>query len=150
MRVLTVRQPYATRIVSGLKTVENRTRNTHLRGAVLIHAGAQLHERFGHATHPNIAKLPRASVVGSVQLIDSHRASLTPGKCCTFDSGAEWPDNWENLYEDRDKVFHWVLGDAVEFVTPIPHVVGALGFWAADDRVDHLASISETITKGTK
>ena len=36
---LSVRQPWAWLIVSGLKDVENRPRRTHYRGSLLIHAG---------------------------------------------------------------------------------------------------------------
>jgi len=43
-KVLTVRQPYASLLVSGIKDVENRSRRTNYRGTVLIHAGAKWHE----------------------------------------------------------------------------------------------------------
>lgn len=38
---LSIRQPWAWAIVSGFKPVENRTWWTHVRGRILIHAGAQ-------------------------------------------------------------------------------------------------------------
>jgi hypothetical protein len=39
---LSVRQPWAWLIVSGLKDIENRPRRTHYRGPLLIHAGLSL------------------------------------------------------------------------------------------------------------
>jgi hypothetical protein len=39
---LSVRQPWAWLIVSGLKDIENRPRRTHYRGPLLIHAGLNL------------------------------------------------------------------------------------------------------------
>jgi hypothetical protein len=36
---LTIRQPWATLIISGGKNIENRTWRTHYRGPILIHAG---------------------------------------------------------------------------------------------------------------
>jgi len=39
---LSVRQPWAWLIVSGLKDIENRPRPTHYRGPLLIHAGLSL------------------------------------------------------------------------------------------------------------
>jgi hypothetical protein len=39
---LSVRQPWAWLIVSGLKDIENRPRRTHYRGSLLIHAGLSL------------------------------------------------------------------------------------------------------------
>lgn len=40
MRVLTVRQPWASAIVQGWKDIENRTWETRYRGPLLIHAAA--------------------------------------------------------------------------------------------------------------
>lgn len=39
MKVLTVCQPYATLIASGVKSIENRSWDTRYRGALAIHAG---------------------------------------------------------------------------------------------------------------
>ena len=39
MKVITVKQPYATLIAEGLKKYEFRTWNTKYRGDILIHAG---------------------------------------------------------------------------------------------------------------
>lgn len=141
MRALTVRQPYAERLVRGTKTVENRSRNVHLRGLVLIHAAAAIHDRFAAEQYPHILKMPRSSVVGSAQLVGAHRASVEAGGCCGFDAGAEYQSSDG---EEFDKpIFHWLFADAVEFVTPIPHVKGSLGFWEPDARVSHLATIAE-------
>ena len=38
MKVITIKQPWASLIVSGLKNIENRTWKTNFRGRVLIHA----------------------------------------------------------------------------------------------------------------
>jgi ASCH domain len=42
LSALSVRQPWAWLIVSGLKDIENRPRRTHHRGPLLIHAGLSL------------------------------------------------------------------------------------------------------------
>ncbi len=136
MKALTVRQPFASRIVAGRKTVENRSRRTSLRGLLVVHAGAQLHDRFAGADDAPLRRMPLAAVLGTVQLVDSHVASLTPGGCCEYEQGPEWP-------EGEETVFHWVLRDPVEFVTPIPRVRGALGFWEPEPTTQHLISISE-------
>jgi len=41
VKVLTVRQPYASDIASGVKTVELRSRATHYRGPLAIHSSAK-------------------------------------------------------------------------------------------------------------
>lgn len=43
-KVLSVRQPYASLLVNGIKDVENRSRKTNFRGTVLIHASAKMHD----------------------------------------------------------------------------------------------------------
>jgi hypothetical protein len=42
LRALSVRQPWAWLIVNGFKDIENRSRRTHHRGSLLIHAGSSL------------------------------------------------------------------------------------------------------------
>lgn len=42
MKALTVRQPWASLIVAGLKRVENRTWRTNYRGSLVIHAAARV------------------------------------------------------------------------------------------------------------
>ena len=42
LRALSVHQPWAWLIVSGVKDIENRLRRTHHRGPLLIHAGLSL------------------------------------------------------------------------------------------------------------
>lgn len=46
-KVLSVRQPYASLLVGGIKDVENRSRRTNFRGTVLIHASAKMHDIVG-------------------------------------------------------------------------------------------------------
>ncbi len=82
---LSVRQPWAWLIVSGLKDVENRPRRTHYRGPLLIHAGLSLDSY----TEENVAwlnnkfgvripvKLDTGGIVGIVDVVDcveSHKS----------------------------------------------------------------------------
>jgi hypothetical protein len=41
MKALTVKQPWASLIVEGIKNIENRTWKTNFRGRILIHAATQ-------------------------------------------------------------------------------------------------------------
>lgn len=137
MKALTIRQPYAARVVAGVKTVENRTAPTSTRGRVLIHAGAQIHDRFKDDA-VWLSTWERSAVIGTVQLVDSHRAGTPACKCDAAD-GAEFII--DSGPKQGQTPYHWVLQDAVRFVTPIPRVKGFLGFWEPDDRVQHLASL---------
>jgi|ERR1700687_42153 len=52
MKMISIRQPWASLIVSGAKDVENRTWPTRYRGTVLIHASL----RADHVTGDDIAR----------------------------------------------------------------------------------------------
>ena len=140
MIALTVRQPYAARIVAGVKTIENRSRGTRLRGQVLIHAGGSIHKRFAmNERDPllqarEVGMLPRSALVGVVQLVGAHHADTCPDvEACTR-AGGERPTR------DEPDVWHWELADAVRFATEVPRIKGQLGFWAPDDLGQDLAA----------
>jgi hypothetical protein len=75
VKILSIRQPWASLITHGLKDVENRTWSTKYRGLVLIHASQnedkissdELQRRFG----VNAPKLrPTGGVIGVVDIVD--------------------------------------------------------------------------------
>lgn len=148
MIALTIRQPYADRIVRGVKAIENRSRFTHVRGLVLIHAGGMIHDRYTRHDHDPltgriIGTLPRKAVVGVAQLIGCHNATACPDRLHCLTVGGEFPT------DESPKVFHWELADVVRFETEIPRVNGALGFWHPDARVVDLGStaIAEAVAR---
>ena len=73
IRVLSIRQPWAELIVSGVKRIENRSWSTNYRGPVLIHAGlrptdapiAEIERKFAIKIPRD---LPRGGVVGIARL----------------------------------------------------------------------------------
>ena len=73
MKAITVRQPWASMIVRGIKRVENRTwcPNGH-RGPLAIHAGlnrSELH-RCDDPSYPAVDELEFGAIVGVVDLVD--------------------------------------------------------------------------------
>jgi hypothetical protein len=90
MRAITLRQPFADELMSGSKTIENRTWSTDYRGLVLIHTG----QRYAAGGR----ELPHGVVLGVAELIDVHEASDSvedtergpvTHRCCRIGSGAE-------------------------------------------------------------
>jgi hypothetical protein len=77
LSALSVRQPWAWLIVNGFKDIENRSRRTHHRGPLLIHASLS---RESYAEHVQLVKrkhgisIPleteRGGIVGVVDVID--------------------------------------------------------------------------------
>jgi hypothetical protein len=75
---LSVRQPWAWLIVSGMKDIENRPRRTHYRGSLLIHTGVSLdsytdenvewlNKKFGVQIPP---ELETGGIIGIVEVVD--------------------------------------------------------------------------------
>ena len=111
--VLTVRQPWASAIFRAGKTVENRSRRTHYRGRLWIHAsiftGRDEADRWAaeHDLWLPGEPLPRGVILGSVELVD-----------CIDDSDSPWA---------LSDSYHWLLCSPLLLVRPVPHT-GRLGF----------------------
>lgn len=110
-RALTVRQPWASLITSGLKDVENRSKPTSYRGTLLIHAGlatdADAMTEHGHL----LGDYPAGVFLGTVDLVD-----------CVHRSASPWA---------MDGYWHWILENprpAAELV----RAAGQLGLWSPD------------------
>lgn len=128
MKVLTVRQPYASLIVDGIKDVENRSRNTNFRGRVLIHASLkpdkvnfeidgqvsskeiQMSAALNHAEENDLF----GCIIGSVEIVGCLNLNRN-GK----ESKSEWAHSGK---------YHWILRNPIKFEHPV-YVKGKLGFW---------------------
>jgi hypothetical protein len=111
VKVLTVRQPWASLIMAGAKDVENRTWSTRHRGQLAIHAAGTL-ETDALAQHRNLlnapADLPRGTILGTVTLTDIVTGHASP-----------WAEPGH---------YHWLLADPRPFDEPRP-MPGRLGLW---------------------
>lgn len=137
MKAYTVYQPYAFATVVGLKHYETRTRRTHIRGRVAVHAGKkkikgksaeQLYmdilatgkenELAWHAcrtSHPE----EYGAVVGTVEIVD----------CVPVEEIADKLTPLERALGDYSPGrFAWVLRNPVMFEKPIP-ARGRQGWW---------------------
>lgn len=128
-RALTVRQPYASRIVHGTKLVENRTQTTHLRGLILIHAASQVHERYRDLPH---AHLETSAIIGAVHLVGSHNAETCGDRCIDLGADLDYPNRVRTRTPDGKPVHHWELADPILFSDAdiVRDVRGMLGFWS--------------------
>lgn len=72
VKIMTVKQPWATALISGGKDVENRTWETSYRGWMLVHAGKSIDEfvpaRYGLGDKRAAMALPRGCVIGAVNI----------------------------------------------------------------------------------
>ena len=109
MKALGIRQPYAWLIVQGIKDVENRSRQTHLRGPLVIHASKSVYvEDFEEVAEYRVdpETIPFGALVGVVDVVDSTTTPRSP---------------WH--YEGEHG---WYLANPRRFAKPIPYK-GAVG-----------------------
>lgn len=105
MRALSIRQPWASLILAGHKTVENRVWNTTHRGPIIVHAGVTVaRHALGLAERRGITDPPIGAYLGVVDLVDIHHAD----KGCRCDP----------VFAEMG-VHHWQLADPRLFPTPI-------------------------------
>ena len=122
MKAISIKQPWASLIVHGIKDVENRTwkcPQKYIGQRVLIHASMSAVGTYSIPKRLFInskacailesKNLPKGAIVGSVVIEDcvQNHPSVWADKCC----------------------WNWVLKDAIVFDKPIDGVKGKLSFW---------------------
>lgn len=141
MKALTIKQPWASLIVHGIKDIENRTWRTDYRGPLLIHASKTIYggnlkgflnkeqleavgEGYDEVVREQLTHV--GAIIGRVDIVD-----------CVVDHESVWAEHDEDflnevapLYPCRPKrtVYNWVLANPVQFVKPIP-CSGKLSLW---------------------
>lgn len=147
MKAITIKQPWASLIVHGIKDIENRTwtcPKKYIGQRVLIHASKSKDKRekpllteeqyklaggvSGYGTH---IFGNRGAIIGSVEIVD-----------CVVNHSSIWAEKTENytvgmnpkLHENitgKKVIYNWVLANPVLFEKPIP-AKGRLSFWEYD------------------
>lgn len=126
MKVLTIKQPWATLIMQGDKRFEFRSWRTKYRGDLLIHAGKSVDKDTLNRLKNYLPKeLPLGKILGKVELVG----------CIKCD------DNFKNmcLKENKDiyaksnfaEEFAWQVTNVEVFDEPI-EAKGQLGLWEYD------------------
>lgn len=113
-KVLTVRQPWASLLAAGVKTIETRTWATKHRGDTLIHAGATLDRRGPIHRIPDPGRMSRGVVLATGKLVDCR--PMRP------------EDADAALVAYRPELFAWVFEHCSFLVNPTP-MKGRLGLW---------------------
>jgi len=145
MKAITIKQPYASLIVEGIKDIENRTWKTNYRGRILIHAGKdnlikklkygdditclnnkQL-EYINNNKHNDIfnKELITGAIIGSVEIVD-----------CVINHPSIWAEKTKVINNPEipylpvygNKTYNWVLENPIKFDKPIP-IKGKLSLW---------------------
>lgn len=125
MKVLTIKQPWATLIINGYKRFEFRSWRTNYRGELLIHAGKSVDKDAMKRLNKYLKnEIPLGKIIGKVNITD----------CVELDEKLKE----ELLKENRDiyrnpKIgeYGWKIEDVTVFENPI-EISGKLGLWNYD------------------
>ena len=124
MKVLTLKQPWATLIAEGIKKYEFRSWKTNYRGKILIHAGSGIDkkdmERFKdlNLEYPNKKILAEVELVDCLELDDKLNEKIINEKNIAYGS-------------KRREGYAWKL-ENVKKIKYEKEVSGKLGLWNYD------------------
>jgi hypothetical protein len=130
MKVLTIREPWASLIINGYKKYEFRSWKTNYRGKLLIHAGSTLEKDMVSRFKDYNLSYKMGYIIGEVNLVD----------CIKVDK--EFNDKllYENklVYGKSNHVekYAWKLEDIVLYKEPI-YVKGKLGLWDYNNDINN-------------
>ena len=126
MKVLTIKQPWATLIAEGYKEYEFRTWNTKYRGELLIHAGKSINKEAVQRFEKYNLEYPQGCIIAKVDMTD----------CVNVDEELR-----EKLKNKNEIVYKGIQDRAwngygfklenVKKIKPI-EAKGKLGFWNYD------------------
>lgn len=142
MKAISIKQPWASLIVEGVKDIENRTwkcPEKYIGQRVLIHASKTCDKHNWNALnerqkkclrgtelyHLSTIELPYSAIIGSVEIVN-----------CVINYPSIWAEESYYIpcydrYDDDDPskiIYNWVLANPIKFPQPIP-AKGKLSFW---------------------
>jgi len=123
MKCLSLRQPYAALIVTGIKTIETRTWRTNYRGKILIHAAQktiEISNKYNRLIQDIDEEIlsAKGKIIGSVEIKD----------CRTLLQ----KDKKSALVEDIENKYAWILENPKLFKKYIARK-GQLSLFNVDD-----------------
>lgn len=127
MKVITVKQPFASLIAAGIKCYEFRTWKTKYRGEILIHAGKGVNKKAMekykcyNLEYPSGAIIAKAKITDCVLIDDEARDMLNKANSLVYSS----------VINDREWVGYGFKIEDVKQIEPIP-INGKLSLWDYD------------------
>lgn len=123
MKVLTIKQPWASLIMQRNKRFEFRSWQTKYRGDLLIHAGLGIDKEAMKKLEKYIPKdMPRGKILGKVKLVDCIKMSPEFKECLLKEN--------KDIYTESSfkENYGWQVSDVEVFENPI-EVKGHLSLW---------------------
>lgn len=126
MKVLTIKQPWATLIIQGNKKFEFRSWQTHYRGELLVHAGKSIDKEAMKRLEKYLPEnIPLGKIIGKVNLTNCIKTS---------------PEFFQNVQKENKDIYSksifkeeyaWQVELIEKFENPI-EVKGNLSLWDYD------------------
>lgn len=151
MKVLSVKQPWASLICSGIKPIENRTwkcPEKYIGTRILIHASktavkdgwrALTETQIREASNKGFigyeyGELPSSAIIGSVEIVDCviNHPSIWAEKTPDYVAGLN-----PRIHEDitgKKVIYNWLLANPILFDKSVENVKGKLSFWEYDQK----------------
>lgn len=128
MKVITLKQPWASLVAYGIKKYEFRTWKTNYRGKLLVHAGAGIDKDEMKKYVDLGIDFPKSKIIAIVDLVD----------CCLLDDELNKKIILENNIAYGNKIrtgYAWKL-DNVKMINIDEKINGQLGLWNYDYEED--------------
>lgn len=148
MKAISIKQPWASLIVQGLKNIENRAwkcPEKYIGKRVLIHASEKpVKEGWDALTEEQhnelpveipIKKLPTSKIIGSVKIVDCviNHPSIWAEKSAAYGFDKDvYPGGCPSSFGREGDIYNWVLSDPILYENPIENIKGKLSFWNYD------------------
>lgn len=125
MKVLTIRQPWASLIINGYKKYEFRSWKTNYRGKILIHAGIGTDKLFVNRFDSYSLDYTNGAIIGECEIVDCILVDKEfINELRTIDSNVYGDSNYNEMYA-------WKLENIIKYDEPI-YCKGQLGLWNYD------------------
>ena len=122
MKVLTIKEPWATLIIEGHKKYEFRSWKTNYRGKILIHAGMSIENDVLERFKDYNLKCSKGAIIGEAEITD----------CILVD------ESFNKTIKELDPIVYgrsnhvenyaWKLENIIKYDEPI-YIKGKLGLW---------------------
>lgn len=127
MKTLTIKQPFATLIVEGLKEYEFRTWKTNYRGEILIHAGKGVDKKAMKRYEYLGLEYPKGCIIGKATITDCIKIDDNARKILKEKNSVIY----SNIIDNKDWNGYGFKLENVEKLENI-EVCGKLSFWEFD------------------
>ena len=127
MKTLTIKQPFATLIVEGLKEYEFRTWKTNYRGEILIHAGKAVDKKAMKKYEYLGLEYPKGCIIGKATITDCIKIDDNARKILKEKNSIIY----SNIIDNKDWNGYGFKLENVEKLENI-EVCGKLSFWEFD------------------